>query len=147
MGNKILVVLAALIVVAIVPGAGAQSAGILLEIEKHAVLTRAGLVIIRIHITCGPFAGIEEFQEGHAGGGQSKTGASSETGIDGTVLCDGVERIHTAHLSPLDEAVFKPGPASVSASLFLCTLVGEEQMCFSGSTSRRVIIRGGPPSS
>jgi hypothetical protein len=147
MGNKIFVVLAALIVLAIVPGAGAQSAGILLEIEKHAVLTRAGLVIIRIHITCGPFAGIQEFQEGHAGGGQSKTGASSETGIDGTVLCDGVERIHTAHLSPLDEAAFKHGPASASASLFLCTLAGEEQMCFSGSTSRRVIIRGGPPSS
>ncbi len=147
MGNKLLVVLAALIVVALVPSAGAQSAGILLEIEKHAVLTRAGVVIIRIHITCGPFAGIEEFQEGHAGAGQSKTGASSETGIDGTVLCDGVERIHTAHLSPLDEAAFKRGPAGASASLIVCTLAGEEQMCFSGSTSRRVIIRGGRPSS
>jgi hypothetical protein len=147
MGSKIFVILAALIVVAIVPGAGAQSAGISLEIEKHALLTRAGLVIIRIHITCGPFAGIEEFQDGHAGGGQSKTGASSETGIDGTVLCDGVERIHTAHLSQLDEAAFKHGPAGVSASLIVCTLVGEEQMCFSGSTSRRVVIRGGPPSS
>ena len=147
MGNKLLAILAALIVVALAPQASAQSAGILLEIEKHAVLTRAGIVIIRIHITCGPFAGVEEFQEGHAGGGQNKTGASSETGIDGTVLCDGVERVHTAHLSPLDDAAFKHGPASASASLILCTLAGEEQMCFSGSTSRRIIIRGGRPSS
>ena len=147
MGNKLLVVLAALIVVALVPSAGAQSAGILLEVEKHAVLTRAGRVIIRIHITCGPFAGIQEFQDSLAGVGQNKTGATSESGIDGTVLCDGVERVHTAQLSPLEEAAFKHGPAGVGATLTVCTRVGEEQMCFSGSTSRGIIIRGGPPSS
>ena len=123
--------------------AHAQTPGISLTIEKRASLTQQGVVVIWIRIVCGPFPGIEEFQEGHAGGGQDKTGASSETGIDGTVICDGIERTHTAHLSPLDEATFKPGPASVTASLFLCTLDGEEQMCFSGATSRRVIIRGG----
>jgi hypothetical protein len=121
----------------------AQAPGISLMIEKHASLTPQGIVVIWIRIVCGPFAGVEQFQEGHAGGGQDKTGASSETGIDGTVVCDGVERTHTAHLSPLDERAFKPGPASVTASLFVCTLAGEEQMCFSGATSRRVIIRGG----
>lgn len=147
MGNKLFAVLAALLVVALGSSASAQSPGILVQIEKHAVLTRAGIVIIRIHITCGPFAGMQDFQDGHAGGGQEKTGASSETGIDGTVLCDGVERVHTAHLSPLDEATFKHGPAGASASLIVCMLVGEEQSCFSGSTARPVIIRGGPPSS
>jgi hypothetical protein len=121
----------------------AQAPGISLMIEKHASLTPQGIVVIWIRIVCGPFAGVEQFQEGHAGGGQDKTGASSETGIDGTVVCDGVERTHTAHLSPLDERAFKPGPASVTASHFVCTLAGEEQMCFSGATSRRVIIRGG----
>jgi hypothetical protein len=121
----------------------AQAPGISLMIEKHASLTRQGTVVIFIRIVCGPFAGIEEFQDAHAGGGQDKTGASSETGIDGTVLCDGIERTHTAHLSPLDAAAFKPGPANVSASLFVCTLEGQEQVCFSGATSRRVIIRGG----
>jgi hypothetical protein len=135
------VVLAALLAFAL--SAQAQAPGISLMIEKHASLTQQGIVVIWIRIVCGPFAGVEEFQEGHAGGGQDQTGASSETGIDGTVICDGIERTHTAHLSPLDEATFKPGPASASASLFLCTLVGEEQMCFSGATSRRVIIRGG----
>ena len=136
------VVLAAL-VFAFCAHSHAQAPGISLMIEKHASLTRQGIVVISVRIVCGPFAGIEQFQEGHAGGSQSKTDASSETGIDGTVICDGIERTHTAHLSPLDEAAFRPGPASVSASLFLCTLAGEEQMCFSGATSRRVIIRGG----
>lgn len=120
-----------------------QAPGVSLLIEKHASLLPQGIVVIRIRIVCGPFAGIEEFQEGHAGGSQPRTGASSETGIDGTVICDGIERTHTAQLSPLDERNFKPGPASASAFFFLCTLDGEEQMCFSGATSRRVIIRGG----
>ena len=137
------VVLAALLAFVFSAASQAQAPSISLMIEKHASLTRQGQVVIWIHIVCGPFAGIEEFQEGHAGGGQAKTGASSETGIDGAVICDGIERTHTAHLSPLDEAAFKPGPASVSASLFVCTLAGEEQMCFSGATSRRVIVRGG----
>jgi hypothetical protein len=137
------VVLAALLAFAFSAQSHAQAPGISLVIEKHASLTQQGIVVIWIRIVCGPFAGVEEFQEGHAGGGQDKTGASSETGIDGTVICDGIERTHTAHLSPLDEAAFKPGPAGVSASLFVCMLAGEEQMCFSGATSRRVIIRGG----
>ena len=143
--RNMVTILAALIVAALLPNAFAQTPGISLQIEKHAVLTRTGLVRIRINITCGPFAGVEEFQEGHAGGGQSKTGAESETGIDGTVLCDGVMRVHTAHLSPLTDAAFKHGPAGASASLIVCMLDGEEQMCFSGSTSRRIIIGGGRP--
>ena len=137
------VALAALLAFAFSAQSHAQAPGISLMIEKHAALTRQGAVVILIHIVCGPFAGVEEFQEGHAGGGQAKTGASSESGIDGTVICDGVERTHTAHLSPLDDAAFKPGPASVTASFTVCTLAGEEQICFSGATSRRVIIRGG----
>jgi hypothetical protein len=141
--RKSLAVLVALFAGTLTPQSSAQTPGILLEIEKHAVLTEAGLVVIRIHITCGPFVGVEDFQEGHAGGDQSKTGAESETGIDGTVLCDGVERVHTAHLSPLTDAAFKHGPASASASLLVCMLAGEEQMCFSGSTARRIIIVGG----
>jgi hypothetical protein len=144
MGTKLaLAALVALLGGAFLLPAHAQTTGISMAIQKHAVLTELGTVIIRIQITCGPFAGIEEFQEGHAGGGQEKTGATSETGIDGMVICDGVPRIHTAQLSPLTDVAFKHGPANVSASLLVCMLVGDEQMCFSGSTSRRVIIRGG----
>jgi hypothetical protein len=122
----------------------AQTTGVSLAIEKHAVLTQQGAVVMWIHITCGPFAGVEDFQQGFAGGSQRKTGAEGETGIDGTVVCDGVERTHTARLSSFTDARFKRGPASVSVSFTVCMLVGDEQMCFSGSASRRVIIRGGP---
>ena len=140
--NQAFATLAALTVLAFCPQAHSQTSGISMAIEKHAVLTKQGVVIFRVHITCGPFEGTEDFQEALAGGSQEKTGASSESGIDGTVVCDGVERTHTAQLSPFD-AAFKHGPANVHASLFLCMLVGDEQMCFSGSASRRVIIRGG----
>ena len=81
------VVLAALLVFAFSTQSHAQAPGISLMIEKHASLTREGIVVIWIRIVCGPFAGIEQFQEGRAGGGQDKTGASSESGIDGTVIC------------------------------------------------------------
>jgi hypothetical protein len=144
--RKVFAALATLIVAVLIPDASAQPApGVLLQIEKHAVLTRDGRVRIRIQITCGPFTGFLSIVEGHAGGGQSKTGASSETGIDGTPVCDGVMHVHTAHLSPLDENEFKHGPAGASASMFVCTFENDEQTCFSGSTARRIVIRGGPP--
>jgi hypothetical protein len=135
-----LAALFALLAFAFPAQSSAQAPGISLMIQKHASLTQQGAAVIRIRIVCGPFEGVEEFQEGHAGGTQARTGATSESGIDGTVICDGVERTHTAHLSPFDGA-FKPGPARATASLFLCMLVEDEQMCFSGSASRRVIIQ------
>lgn len=142
--NRAFAALAALTMLALPPQAYTQTAGISLVIEKHAVLNDQGVPIIRIHITCGPFEGFEEFQQGRAGGSQEKTGAVSESGIDGMVVCDGVERTHTAQLTPFD-VPFKHGPANAHAALFLCMLVGDEQTCFSGSTSRRVIIVGRAP--
>jgi probable HAF family extracellular repeat protein len=117
-------------------------AGISLAIEKHAGLTEQGAVVITVQIVCGPFAGVEDFQQASAGAGQEKTGAAAEGDLDGTVVCDGVERTHTAHLSSFTEAVFRRGPAGANVSLFVCTLVGDEQMCFQGSTQGRVVIKG-----
>jgi hypothetical protein len=37
---------------------------------------------------------------------------------------------------------FRRGSAGANVSLFVCTLVQNEQICFQGSTQRRVIIRG-----
>ena len=119
------------------------SPAISLEIEKHADLTEQGAVVVRTRIVCGPFAGVEDFQETLASAAQDKTGAEAEGGIDGTVVCDGVERTHTAHRSSLTEADFKPGPAGAGMSVSMCVLVGDEQSCFSGNAQRRVIIRGG----
>jgi hypothetical protein len=120
----------------------AQTAGIALTIEKHANLTAQGVVVIRVHVTCGPFAGFEDFQEAFAGATQPKTGAEAEGGMDGTVVCDGVERVHTAHLSPFTEVSFRHGPAGAGAALHVCMLVGDEQQCHQGSVNRRVILRG-----
>jgi hypothetical protein len=146
MGSKLAcLVIAALSAIAF-PSARAQSPtpGVSVEIERLARLTDDGIVVIWVHVTCGPFEGVEDFQEARAGAGQAKTGAGAEGGLDGTVVCDGVERVHTAHLSAHTDAAFKPGPALARASLFLCMLVGEEQTCFQGAMSRRVILRGGP---
>ena len=92
----------------------------------------------------GTLAISRDFQEARAGAGQAKTNAGAEGGLDGTVVCDGVERVHTAHLGPHTDAAFKHGPAVARASFFLCMLVGDEQSCFQGAMSRRVILRGGP---
>ncbi len=133
--------IAALYVFTYAPQAHPQ-AGISLEIEKHARLSEPGAAVITIRIVCGPFEGVEEFQEAVAGAFQATTGAEAEGGIDGSVVCDGVERTHTARLSPFSDAGFKRGPAVADVSLFVCVLVADEQICFQGSTQRRVIVRG-----
>ena len=135
-------VIAVLFVVALSPQAHAQAGGITLAIEKHAQLTEGGAMLISIQIACGPFEGVEEFQQAFAGGVQEKTGAESESGIDGTVVCDGVQRTHTARLPSFTSAAFRRGPAGANASLIVCMFAGNEQMCFSGATARRVIVRG-----
>jgi hypothetical protein len=120
----------------------AQDDNISVSIEKHAQLTAGGGVIILIHIACDPLPGREDFQEALAGASQAKTRAEAEGGIDGPVVCDGLSRTYTAHLSPFTDAVFKPGPAGANASLFICNLVGDEQVCAHGAAGRRIIIRG-----
>jgi hypothetical protein len=124
--------------------AQSQTPGVSVEIERLARLTDEGIIVLWVHVTCGPFEGVEDFQEALAGAGQAKTGAGAEGGLDGTVVCDGVERVHTAHLTAHTDAAFKRGPAGATASVFVCTLVGDEQICFRGAMSRRVILRGGP---
>ena len=119
----------------------AQDEDIWVAIAKHASLASDGSVVIRIHIACDPLPGFEEFQEGYAGAGQERTGATSESGIDGMVVCDGEAHTHTARLFP-HEGAFKRGPAGASASVFICNLVGDEQLCISGAGSGRIIIRG-----
>ena len=140
--KQIIAPIATLLLLALASSAYAQPGGMALAIEKHARLTSAGAMVIGVHINCGPFEGVEDFQEATAGGSQQKSGADAEGGIDSMVVCDGVTRRHTASLSSFSEFDFRPGPANANAFLIICILVNDEQMCFSGSTSRRVIIRG-----
>jgi len=121
----------------------AQAQGhVSISIEKHARLTADGAVIIRVHIACDPLPGTEDFQEALAGAGQARTGAAAEGGVDGTVVCDGIERAHTARLSAFSYGEFKRGPAGASASLLVCNVAGDDQVCEQGATQRRIIIAG-----
>lgn len=121
------------------PTAHAQDS-IDIRIDQHARLTADGGVVLSISIKCGPLPGVEEFQEGFAGASQARTGAEAEGGIDGTVVCDGVRRRHTARLSSFTDERFRRGPARANATLFVCQLVGDDQMCFSDSAQRRIVI-------
>ena len=136
--------LATVLGVAVIALSGAAHAqgDVSISIARHAQFTVDGQVIIRVHIACDPLPGIEEFQEAFAGGVQRKTGAAAETGIEGTVVCDGLARTHTARFSSQNEFVFKRGPASASASLVVCNTVGTEQVCQQGNTSQQIVIRG-----
>lgn len=120
----------------------AQDDNISVIIEKHAQLTAGDGVIILIHIACDPLPGTEDFQEGLAGASQAKTGAEAEGGIDGPVVCDGLSRTYTAHLSPFTDEGFKPGPAGANVGLNICNLVGDEQVCVHGGAGGRIVIRG-----
>jgi hypothetical protein len=134
--------LVALASIMVLPAIILAQDNISISIEKHAQLTSDGAVIIMIQIACDPLPGTEDFQEALAGAGQPRTGAEAEGGIDGTVVCDGISRTYTARLSPFTEAVFKRGPADASASVLICNLVGDEQVCADGAAERRIIIRG-----
>ncbi len=120
----------------------AQDDDISVAIAKHANLTSDGAVVIRVYIACDPPPGTEDFQEAFAGAAQTRTGAESESGIDGMVVCDGFAHTHTAHLASLTEAQFKRGPAGANVSVFICNVVEDQQLCISGAAKRRIIIRG-----
>lgn len=115
---------------------------ITVSIAKHARLTPGGGLVIRVQVTCPQLPGSQDFQEAHAGASQDSTGAWSESGLDGTVVCDGLPHVHTAHFTSFAENPFKGGPASANASVIVCHLVGEEQVCATGSSARRIVIRG-----
>lgn len=129
----------ALVTVLLAPVAAHAEDEITIRIAKHARLTADGGVVITAFVRCGPLPGVEDFQQAHAGTSQARTGAWAEGGLDGTVVCDGVERAHTARFTSYADP-FEPGPGRANVSMIACRLVGDEQVCFSESESRRVVI-------
>ena len=125
-----------------VPGTAQAQGDISIQIEKHARLTSDGGVIFTARIACGPLPGTEDFREGLAGAFQEKTGAAAEGGLSPDVVCDGVERVYTAGISPITEEIFARGPAGAGVSVIACNVVGDEQVCISASAERRIIISG-----
>jgi hypothetical protein len=132
----------AVVVLSALLGAAQANAEVSVSIGKHASLTTDGAIVIRVHIACDPLPGTEDYQEALAGAVQGKTAAAAEGGIDGAVACDGVLRTHTARLSPFTRAVFKRGPAVARASITICNVVEDEQVCEHVAAEQRVVIRG-----
>ncbi len=124
-------------------GAGAED-GISIEINKHARLTADGSVTYTVRVTCGPLPGTLDFTEGLAGAGQAKTGAGAEGGLSPDIVCDGVERVYTAGISVITDAVFTRGPATAFVGVIACSTVGDQQVCVQASAQRRIIISGPP---
>lgn len=140
--QKFIVALGLLLAAVLLAAPPAHAADeITIRIDKHARLTPDGQLVFTAHIRCGPLPGVEDFTEGFTGAGQERTGAWSESGLDGTVICDGVERVHGGHLFAF-ESEWKQGPARVSVTVITCRLVGDDQACFSASAARGVIVTG-----
>jgi hypothetical protein len=125
-----------------VAGGAAAQDGVTIEVSKHARLTSDGSVTFTATVTCGPLPGTLDFTEGLAGAGQAKTGAGAEGGLSPDVVCDGVERVYTAGVSLITEAVFRRGPATAFVGVIACNLVGDEQVCVQASARRRIVISG-----
>ena len=113
-----------------------------IRIEKHARLTSDGSVVFTVWVACGPLPGTPDFREGHAGAGQSRTGAGAEGGLSPDIVCDGVERAYTAAPSLITETPFARGPARGSATVIACNSVGDDQGCVQLSAQRRIIVSG-----
>ena len=116
-----------------------------IQIDRRAVPTSDGSITFRVRISCGPLPGTEDFREGLAGAGQRKTEAGAEGGLSPDVVCDGVERVYTAGISVITDAVFKRGPAVAFVAVIACNVVGDNQVCVEGSAQRRIIVSGRPP--
>ena len=121
---------------------GAGEPPLSIWIEKHAQLNPDGSPTFRVHVTCGPLPGSEDFREGRAGAAQASTGASAEGGLSPDVVCDGTERVYTAGVSLITAHPFRPGPARATASVIACNVVGDHQVCVQDAAHRTVIIRG-----
>lgn len=115
---------------------------ITVSIERHARPTSDGGVVFEVRVACGPLPGSPDVRQGFAGAAQARTGAEAEGGLSPDVICDGVERVYIADLSPITEASFARGPADANASVIACNVVDEEQVCVQGSAQRRIIIAG-----
>jgi hypothetical protein len=142
MGRSVVTALVFATAAVLAPAPAAAQDDISLSIDRRARLTAEGAVVVTVRITCDPLPGTEEFQEAHAGAVQARTGAEGEGGIDGTVVCDGTTRAHTARLFPITDAAFRRGPADASASLVICNVVDDDQVCAEASTARRIVISG-----
>jgi hypothetical protein len=121
--------------------AGAQG-DVSIEISRHAQLASDGSITYTVRVTCGPLPGTEDFTEGLAGASQERTGAEAEGGLSPDVVCDGAERVYTAGISVITEAVFKRGPAVASVGVIACNTVGDGQVCVQASAQRRIIVSG-----
>jgi hypothetical protein len=135
-------VLIVLAVAMALPGTARAQGHVSIWIEKHARLTADGGVIFRVHVACGPLPGTEDFREGFAGARQARIGAEGEGGLSPDIVCDGVERIYTAGLSTITDAVFVRGPAAGNAAVIACNTLGDQQVCVSASAQRQIIISG-----
>lgn len=141
-GRRSLCVLMALVASAALPGTARAQEDISIAIEKHARLTVDGGVVFVVTVACGPLPGTEDFREGLAGALQLKTGAEGEGGLSPDVICDGVQRVYTAALSPIADEAFRRGPAGASVSVIACNSVGLDQICQQASAQRRIVISG-----
>jgi hypothetical protein len=127
--------------ITLLPGTARAQDNMSIRIDKHAQLGPGGGIAFTVHVACA-LPGTLDFREGFAGGGQQKSGAQGEGGLSPTVLCDGVERVYRAEVSPITEAGFVPGPAGANATAIACNNVGDQQVCVQASASRRVVITG-----
>lgn len=127
-----------------VPGGAAAEDAITITIDKRARPAAGGGVAFTARVNCPELPGFVDVRETTAGASQERTGASGEGGLSPDLVCDGVERTYAGVLSPLDEATFRNGPASASATVFACNAVGNEQVCLFAATSEPLIIAGRP---
>ena len=66
-----------------------------------------------------------------------------EGGVDGTVICDGVTRTHTATVSLFEGSKFRGGPAVATVAFLVCFIdVNDNQVCGQDNHTQPVQVAG-----
>jgi hypothetical protein len=99
---------------------------------------------LTVDIACDDL-GAEDFQQGLAFATQQRGRhvIAGEGGVDGTVICDGVARTHTATVSLFQGSKFRGGPATATVDFLICFIdESDNQVCEQDNDTRTVLVGG-----
>jgi hypothetical protein len=137
--------LAILAVLTLAPTVALAQGTATVTLHPRALLGDGGLWLqLTVDIACDDL-GTEDFQQGLAFATQERGSQhiAGEGGVDGTVICDGVTRTHTATVSLFQGSRFRGGPATATVSFFVCfTDENGDQVCEQDNDTQPVLVAG-----
>jgi hypothetical protein len=143
--RKTLASMVVLSILLLTPMIASAQEPVTVTLHDRALLGNGGQSLqLVVDITCQDL-GIEDFQQGLAFGTQHRGPniREGEGGVDGTIVCDGVTRTHTATVSLFQGSRFLGGPATATVAVLACFIdESGSQVCGQDVDTRTVLVAG-----